>query len=189
MSPRKVIDREICGKHWEAYEDGSVYVVGNIVISANGRIPSGVFYATDIEIALALHKAAPRIEIPNILYEPPSVTPPEGRIWERYGNNIFDWQLVDPTDDDLSESIPYEKEIPIQETLLAASKEIYSRQSNIMTPGQVLAIAHMEKLSSLVLELMCARKDKTKILDLINKINPLWEAFKLSMQDENLDWK
>ena len=188
MSPRKVIDRQINDKHWEAYEDGSVFLNGYSMISAGGRLTSEMYTISDIEIALTLRKEAPTIEIPDILYEPPSISPPEGRVWRRTGNRIDDWEAVDPNDDEVSDGIPCEFEIPVQEILLAAAKEIYSRQAKIMSPNQILA-SHMEKLSSLILELMCARKNKSKILELINKINPVWEVLKMSMQDENLEWK
>jgi hypothetical protein len=188
MSPRKVIDRQIDNKHWEAYENGSVYADGYLIIQSNGKVSSGTCTANDVEIALALHKEAPKIEIPDILYEPPSVEPPAGRVWRRTGNTICDWEAVDPNDDEISDGIPYEEEIQVQEILLAAAKEIYARKASIMSPNQVLANAHMEKLSSLVLELMCSKKDKIKIFELIEKINPVWEALKFTMYDENLNW-
>ena len=188
MSPRKVIDRQINSKHWEAYENGSVYAGGYLIIQANGKVSSGTYTASDIEIALALHKEAPKIEIPDILYEPPSIEPPVGRVWRRTGNMIGDWEAIDSSDNEVSDGIPGEEEILVQEILLAAAKEVYSRKINLMSPNQMLANAYMEKLSSLVLELMCSRKDKTKILELIEKINPVWEVLKLTMQDEDLNW-
>lgn len=188
MSSRIVVDRQINGKHWTVYENGTVYVKGYPIIDQNGKVSSGLHTATEIEIALALHKEALTIEIEDVLYEPPSIDPPEGRIWKKIGNEIGDWVAVDPNDNENSDSIPYEEEIKTQEILLEAAKEIYTRKFKFMPRGQVIANSHMEKLSNLVLELMCSRKNKAKILESIDKIDLVWEEFKTMMRDENLEW-